>query len=256
MQGNSEDINRGKQRRGGAFPPTNWHLLRQAAADVSDSQSRAYEALLETYLPVITGYLIGVRRFPPSLAEDLTQGFITAKVLKGRLFQKADPLRGRFRNLVLRSLNNYVASQLARNGRDPLKDVGDAAIPDQPVAPDQRQAFDVRWAREVVRMSISAMKLECEAKNRLDIWEVFSCRVVQPSFEDAPDVPYDELVRRFGFSSPREVINIVTTGKRMFQRCLRAEVARYAQHEEDADSEIADLRAILFRTRNLADPGW
>jgi len=100
------------------------------------------------------------------------------------------------------------------------------------------------------------MKVECLEKSRPDVWDVFYCRVVRPAYQDAPVVPYEELVAQFSLSSPREAINLMVTAKRMFVRCLRDAIGRYAADAADVEGEMADLRGILMRSRNLGGTAW
>lgn len=239
------------QQRDPPFPVTDWHALQHAANSASFHSAKAKADLLASYLPAIRGYLVGICRLPSHVADDLLQGFVAEKVLKGRMFGKADRARGRFRNLVLKSLNNYVATHFSKQARDPLKDSGQADLPEQAVGPVQTRGFDLEWACQVVRASAAAIKIECEAKNRPDLWGVFHGRFAGPALEEQPEVSYDEIVRRFECSSPREIINLLTTAKRMFYICLRAEVALYVGGEQQVDEELADLRAILFGTRPI-----
>ena len=67
---------------------------------------------------------------------------------------------------------------------------------------------------------------------------------------DAPPPPYEELVSRFGLTSPSQASNLLVTGKRTFARVLRSLVAEYAKEDADIDQEIADLTEILSKARD------
>lgn len=233
-----------------SFPATNWVALRQAAhADFFTSNS-AEEELLHSYLPVMRNYLLRARSISEDHVDDILHSFVADKVLRGGLFKKADPSKGRFRNLLLTSLNNYVATWFKKRTRDPSVPTADGGIPEEVITAPSSSAFDISWARETVLAAVELMQRECGAKTRPDIWEVFHGRVVRPAFEDAPAVAYDDLVTRFNLTSPREVINLLVTAKRMYLRCLREVIGRYVDDEREVEVEVAELRAILMESRN------
>ena len=238
------------------FPPTNWSAVLQAARSDFSVSGKVQDDLLRVYLPALQKYLLRARRLSPDHVEDILQGFVADKVLRGGLFKKADQARGRFRNLVLKSLNNYVATWFAKQAHDPMKDAGVEDVPDIPVAAEQTAQFDENWARQTVTTALEFMKVECLEKSRSDVWDVFYCRVVRPAYQDAPEVPYEELVAQFNLSSPRAAINLLVTAKRMFVRCLRETIGRYAANAADVEGELADLRGILLRSRNLGGRSW
>jgi hypothetical protein len=93
------------------------------------------------------------------------------------------------------------------------------------------------------------MRAECERSGRRDVWGVFEARIVAPMLDDAAPPPYDQLVARFALASPAQASNVLVTGKRMFVRALRGVIGEYELGEDHIDAEIADLRAVLARTR-------
>ncbi len=216
----------------------------------------AQDELLRVYLPALQGYLLRVRGLSPDHVDDVLQGFVADKIVRGGLFKKADHTRGRFRNLVLKSLNNYVATWFAKQARVPVTPAEGDNIPEVPVEADQTLRFDQDWARQTVTAALERMQVECEQKSRGDVWDVFYCRVVRPAYQDEPEIPYEELVARFHLSSPREAINLLVTAKRMFLRCLRESIGTYAAETDDVEGEMADLRGILMRSRNRGDMPW
>jgi len=230
---------------------TNWAAVQRAARSDFTVAGVAQEELLRTYLPVMRGYLLGVRSVSPSNVDDLLQGFVADKMLRGGLFGKADPSRGRFRNLLLKSLSNYLASWFSRRSRDPTVLTDEGELPDLAVTTDQSACFDWAWAHQTVLSAIEAMEGECAKKGRMDVWEVFQGRIAHPAFDGLPEMPYGELVARLKLSSPRQAVDLLTTAKRMFRRCLRETIGWYAAGSEAVESEMGDLRSILARTRNL-----
>ena len=101
----------------------------------------------------------------------------------------------------------------------------------------------------MISQAVQRMQAECRASGRPDIWGVFACRLLDPTLAGARPMPYDALVERFALASPAQASNVLISGKRMFERNLRAVVAEYIADEDEIDAEIAELRQILSRGR-------
>ena len=237
------------------FPPTRWSTVFQAGEEGSEAQRAALSRLLERYVPAMRAHLVYGQRLPRDRADDLLQGFVLDLVLEGVLIARADPDRGKFRNLLVRSLDNYVASTIRRS-RAQKRAPDHAASLDPREHPDKfrsdsspSEVFDVQWAREVLKEVLTAMRAHCEEGSRAEIWGVFECRVMAPALRQVEPLPYEEIVRRFGFRGPAQASNALITAKRMFIRLLRAVVGEYCENEEAVEGEIRDLKEILRRAR-------
>jgi len=235
----------------GRFPTTNWSLIWDAGDELAAERRLAIEQLQVTYWSLLVNHLNRRRRLPAHDAEDLVQGFVTNQVLERNLVAAADRDRGRFRNLLIKSLENYVRNEFQK--RTAKKRQADNAMP---IAPqdvevwDKQQSpvgdsFDVEWARQLLQTVAERMKEECESSGRTHIWGVFEARVLLPSTEGTPPLDYDDLVVKFKFQSPSQASNALVTAKRMYARTLRAAVAEYAVDAEDAEAELRDLENIL-----------
>jgi hypothetical protein len=177
----------------------------------------------------------------PALAEDLLQEFIVKKILEYNLPARADRQRGRFRTLLLTSLDNFARSQWT-DRRQNVSLGEDHDICDNDPAPGD--SFDVPWARQVLQESLRRMQAECRQNGRIDMWDIFEARIVAPALEGAPPVEYDQLIIRHKLQSPMQASNLLVSAKRSFERTLRAVISEYAD-EGEIESEIADLRNIL-----------
>jgi DNA-directed RNA polymerase specialized sigma24 family protein len=228
------------------FQPTSWTLIERAGDPDDAARAGALEEVLGTYAPVLRSHLIVAGRVAPDLADDLVQGFITEKVLAANLLARADRGRGRFRSFVLKSLNNYVATHYRRcaaearavESRDAVAETPDASA-------ESNHRFDREWAKQILDASVTSMRNECDAKGRDDIWGVFELRVLRPALEGGEPASYEEIVRRVPSLAPWRVKPLLVTAKRMFVRCLRETVGRYAADGDAIDREIVELREIL-----------
>jgi DNA-directed RNA polymerase specialized sigma24 family protein len=90
-----------------SFPTTRWARVVYARDPMHPHARAAVEELCQLYWYPVYCYLrrSGVRH---DEAEDLTQGFFLY-VCEHRTFEKADPVRGRFRSFVLACLKNYAS---------------------------------------------------------------------------------------------------------------------------------------------------
>ncbi len=166
-------------------------------------------------------------------------------MLERRLLGAADRSKGKFRTFLLTSLEHYAIDQFRRVKRSPLPggiETGDEVQDD---AASAQEAFEREWAKQTISQALESMSAECQAKKRSDVWEVFQTRIVEPILNGQPEVPYEELVARFGLKSPVVAFNLLVTGKRMFERHLRSIIGAYAADESKIDEEMADLRRIL-----------
>lgn len=238
----------------GIFPPTHWTMIGRAGNADGPAAREALARLLEIYVPALRVHLVSFKRLDPTAADDLVQSFVAAKILESSLIAGADRSRGKFRTLLLTSLDRFVISErrkqsAAKRGGNklPAIDATEIDIPDSGSTPPCR-AFDVAWARELLAEVLRRMRRECEESGRADLWTVFEGRLLQPLLNDAAPVEYDELVHRFGYASPTQAANALVTAKRTFQRVLRAAVAEYARSPEEIDEEIQDLWSVLAQS--------
>ena len=89
------------------FATTHWSVVLGAnPARRKQQGSVALTQLCQTYWRPIFAFICR-RGYPVSDAQDLTQDFFVM-VLEGNLLKLADPNRGRFRSLLLKSLKNFL----------------------------------------------------------------------------------------------------------------------------------------------------
>jgi hypothetical protein len=243
------------------FPTTHWSLVGRAADPAAlDSERRdALARVLASYLGPLRYYLGSVRRLGDDRAEDLLQSFLADKVLARDLLSRAAADRGRFRSFLVAALDNFVSNEFraaaaakrAPRGRVPF----DAAVHADAHAAEDPDGFDLRWAREVLAQALEAMRAECRAGGRDDLWRVFDARVVRPTLHGEDPLPYPALVAELGFASPAQASNALVTANRMFARVLRAVVGAYELGDVDVDAEIRDLWRILADRARRAGRG-
>ena len=120
--------------------------------------------------------------------QDLTQDFFVV-LLKRDLLNGADPTRGRFRSLLLKSLQNFLIH--AKEKRQAFKRGGDfdfvswddwiAESPSRLSLPAKvletwpaEQLYDLRWAATVVEQALRRLAEECESRGRRRVFDKLS----------------------------------------------------------------------------------
>ena len=98
------------------------------------------------------------------------------------------------------------------------------------------------------------MEQECTRVDRIDLWEVFEARMLEPLFHNADPEPYEQLARRLNTSSTAQASNLLVTCKRMFGRIVRDVVSEYTCSEGDVEEEIRDLFAALAPPQKTSRP--
>jgi hypothetical protein len=233
-------------KAGGAFPSTNWPLLsgsrRRTAAGCRD-----LEAVACLYMPALRRYLMFVKRLRQDEADDLVQSFLLDKLVSRRLLDHADQHRGRFRNLLVKALENYLRSkhrvvEVRRKRTQPLDMVADDA---SAASVDPAVAFERQWAESVLTRALAETREYLTKTGQLRVWQVFERRLVKPMIDGIPAAPYEELVREFGFATPLQAANVLTTAKRAFDRELRQLLSEGVPDGTSVDAELREFLLIF-----------
>jgi hypothetical protein len=204
--------------------------------------------LICAYLPPIRSYLCSVKRFTTSDADEILQGFIASKFIERRLIEAADEGRGRFRTLVLSSLNRYLID-LYRRREVEERHTSARSLRGGTDSATDADCFDIEWARLILHTAIEATRTELESSNRQLLWRLFITRVLDPILDDQPVPEYDEVCTAFGFNTATQACSAIVTVKRMFARNLRRVIAGYESNSQAIEEELNDLKKILATPR-------
>jgi RNA polymerase sigma-70 factor (ECF subfamily) len=141
----------------------------------SQSAQEALTQLCQVYWRPIFAFVC-LRGHSVTDAQDLTQDFLVT-ILKNDWLQRADRNRGRFRSLLLRSLQNFLINAAEksharkRGGEAEFISWDDwmAEAPSQLSLPAQalkplppERLFDLAWAATVVERALRRLEEECE----------------------------------------------------------------------------------------------
>jgi RNA polymerase sigma-70 factor (ECF subfamily) len=237
------------------FVTTRWSLILSAANRASEEQ-KAHDALAElcrTYWRPIFSF-VRARGHSIEDAQDLTQDFFV-KVMELDWLEHANPSRGRFRSLLLRSLQNFLINAAEKtHARKRGGDVEfiswdnwNAESPSQfsiPVHTSEslppERLFDLTWATTVVEHALQRLREECESRGKLWLFQALSPHLTQ----ERDEVSYAKLSVELGM--PESAVKKQLHNMRQrYRSLLRAEVSQTVENPDDIDDEIRYLCASL-----------
>lgn len=208
---------------------------------------------MRRYLGPMRAYLTISRRIDPDAAEDLLQEFVTSRVLEQSIAARADRDRGRFRNLLLSSLNRFVVDAARR--RSALKRGGgnvtslDALLESDLLgrSDDPTRRFEQELAKQIIRQTIERVENWCASSGQDVAWQLLRLQVIEPALYGADRSPYGTLVKQLGIESPVQAASLLQTAKRIFKRNLRSVLAEHGFSPDD-DADLGELIQMLRST--------
>ncbi len=237
------------------FATTRWSLILSAARSESGEQEArtALDELCRTYWRPVFSFVCR-RGYSIEDAQDLTQDFFV-KILECNWLQHADRNRGRFRSLLLKSLENFLVNVAERtHTRKRGGDVEFVSWDDwMAEAPSQlsisahaldslppERLFDLRWAVTVVEQALRRLREECESKGRRRLFYALSCHLT----EERDEVSYANLSTVLGIAESA-VKKQLHTMRQRYRSLLRDEVAHTVTDPAEVEDEIRYLCAAL-----------
>src|SRR5437667_12596160 len=237
------------------FTTTRWSLV-LAGANADGDQQKAAQALAElcrTYCRPIFSYVCR-RGYSTEDSYDLMQDFFLM-ILETNLLRQADQGRGRFRSLLLKSLQNFLHNvadkkqTLKRGGSVQFVswDAWMAEAPSQlsisPRALDSllpERLFDLRWAATVVEQALRRLREEGEGKGRLRLFEGLRDHLAA----EHADISYTNLAAALGVAETvvkKQLHNL----RQRYRWLLREEVAHNVQNPASVDHTIRHLSYVM-----------
>lgn len=227
-----------------------------ACADTATGEANARKALADlckTYWRPIFAFICR-RGYSIPDAQDLTQDFFLM-LLEGDILKRADPSRGRFRSLLLKALQNFLADETirkrARKRGGDMKFVSwDEWMAEAPshlsISTQEAEKwpaekiYDVRWAATAAEHALRQLAEECENRGRRRVFDVLSDYLAA----ERKDVSYQKLAKTLGVPEAA-VKRLVHQLRQRYRVLLREEVAQTVEKPEDVDEELRYLCAAL-----------
>ena len=212
----------------------------------------AWTRLIRQYWTPLRIFLVATFPALRDQAETFLQDFAEDKIIKKGWLQQANRKRGHFRDFLKTSLRNFILDRLdraeVRHAPASLDDI-EHDLPG-PEAPSEE--FDLSWAQTVLAETLKRMEADCkdpsaDQPRRSYIWEMFRIRLLEPLLNDAPQVPYEQLIEKFELRSPTDASNLLLSGKRIFKAHLGRVIQEYAGQDAATAVEIRALEEFLGR---------
>jgi RNA polymerase sigma-70 factor (ECF subfamily) len=233
---------RAKKRATGPqrFKTTPWSLVKRAivTGEPTAETRNALRELLDIYRPALIYWIEMHRKLAVGEAEDLVHGFVL-RVIERNLLAKADPVRGRLRNLLCRSLWNHAATQGQRTCREvPLELEDDRSVlPSGDPAADR--SFDRAWARLLVARA-KAKVFEAHYPKKATLF----AELIRWIDSDADGETAAAVGARLG-KTANAVTQAACVLRGHLREQIRAEVAETLMRPQDVDDELKLLLAAL-----------
>ena len=239
-----------------AFVTTRWNLILSGGDSEKTDEYQIRAALAELcriyWRPIF--FFVARRGYSPEDAEDLTQDFFL-RMLRGDWLQKADPTRGRFRSLLLKSVQNFLNDAADRTKA--RKRGGDVSFiswdPWMTEAPSElalsnealnswtaERLFDAGWAATVVQRAIRRLREECERKGRLRVFEVLNRYLTA----ERDDISYARLAAKLRIAEST-VKKLLYHMRQRYRFLLRDEVTQTVADPADVEDELRYLCGAL-----------
>jgi RNA polymerase sigma factor (sigma-70 family) len=236
------------------FVTTRWSLIRpRCVPEAGIEVDPALAHLCQIYWRPIFTYIYR-RGYSAPDAQDLTQDFFVM-LMEGNLLQSADPKRGRFRALLLTSLQNFLIDAAVKRRR--YKRGGDVqfvswenwmadataqlSLPLATIDSSPPEAlFDAGWAAAIAEEALRRLRMECESKGRRRVYEALHPYLTT----ERAEISYQDLSRILGMPEPT-VKSLLHQFRTRYRSLLREEVAKTVESEANVDDEIRYLCATL-----------
>ena len=235
------------------FATTRWSLIRNGgAAGARPTDNEGLAQLCQIYWRPIFTYLYR-RGYSAPDAQDLTQDFFLV-ILGGTILQSADPARGRFRSLLIKSLKNFLNDARVKRGRRKrggnlqfvslekwMAEACQLSISAQAFETSPAEAlFDLSWAAAIAEEALRRLRMECESKGCRRVYEVLNRYLTT----ERGDISYQDLSVTLGVPEPT-VKSLLHQFRKRYRALLREEVSKTVESEADVDDEIRYLCATL-----------
>jgi RNA polymerase sigma-70 factor (ECF subfamily) len=236
------------------FPSTMWtDITRWKEASIEERKDTLHRFYERYQLPLL-GY-IRSKGFVEVEADDVFHDFVLRHI-EGKIFISADPTRGRFRSLLLVSLNHFIISRKRTESAEKRHPVAGFTSLDEEIfeglllkdvivdGKTPEEIYEKTWFLTILNNVLERLAIEYKEKGQDVHYTLFEKRIIQPILYGFEKPSIKDLSLELSLK-PSEASNCIVTAKRAYQRHLRDEISSYASSEKEVSEEINDLRYFL-----------
>ena len=213
-----------------------------AACVPGEEAERAMDELCQRYWPALQRFAVRMGCSQQD-ADDMAQGFFL-KIIEKDLFNRADPLRGKFRTFLITAFRRHM--QDVWSGANAAKRGGDAEVVSYEAAPDEGgeipddALFDREWAQRVMELSLERLRDRYARENQQAAFDI-----LRPHMTGGlPEGGVAELAEGLGVSQGAAKVALHRIRKR-FAEELRLEVAETLSEDDALEEELRYLMSAI-----------
>lgn len=219
------------------FTATRWTLVHRAARGSEQEREAACAALAHAYLGPLYHFL---RRegHGPQEAEELTQSFLLAGFVEGRLLAGADRRRGRFRSYLMRSARHHAVDRIRATASRRRADATYAARlrEEERLVPrfagtSPEAAWDLRLAMDRLALALRDVERGLRESGDEIRWAVFERAWLHPIRGNLAGPPHARVAAEFELPSPNTVADWCRDCRRRLRSAFRLRVLEVLGHD-------------------------
>lgn len=241
-------------KRAAGFPTTQWTPLARWGELDEPARNELLASFYARYRAPLLNYILarGVAR---QEADDVLHDF-TVEQMSGRLFSAASASRGRFRNLLLTALGNFLSSRHRAAAAQKRSPAGGMAYLDEEVTDgitwtdvlvgdlSPAQAYERTWLFSLLVNTLEALEADYTQRGQSTHIALLRARIINPVLTGSTKPAMSELAPRFGLTAVAASNQMVTV-KRAYRRALCNEIATYVATEKEVSQELNEFFAFM-----------
>ena len=176
--------------------------------------------------------------------------------------QTADPAKGRFRSLLLSTLERYLIDQIdketakKRIPKEKLVSLDIAEnwdLPDVVSESSPDDSYNYGWVSALLDQILSQVQAKCREQDMEVHWNIFNDRVVRPIVEDAACPSLTEICRKYGIENEKKASNMTITVKRCLQAALKECILNTVTSEQEIGEELREIMRFFPESAQHSD---
>ena len=237
------------------FKTTRWTVVFQAAAEDSGAGRPALTEIIQKYWRPLYFYA-RQRGLSAVDAEDATQSFL-AGFVDGKLLERADPAKGRFRTYLLTAWKRYLvdqhryATREKRGGVAPTLSIHAECsevdwLSSRKENSDPDKVFQTGWAKNIVDETLRRLRSEYDSSQRAPVFDALIPYLSVPVTNEV----YQQIASKLSVTTGASKVALHRLRQR-FSQCIRDVIEETVDDPNDVESELSELFQVLVENPML-----